>query len=174
MSTARDTLECDDASDLSATTLVAAVLQAQKTILRQLDAVLSPLGLSFPRYEVLALVGAAPDGVVPMVRLWRTLDRHPTTIGSLVDRLEGAGLVTRATNRADRRETLVTITDKGRGTASSAARAIDQVPVADADLMRRLSVDLRTLIACSAAEAAIGDRPPNSPLGQRDAKRAAS
>jgi DNA-binding MarR family transcriptional regulator len=174
MSTARDTLACDDAPDLSATTLVAAVLQAQKTILRQLDAVLSPLGLSFPRYEVLALVSAAPEGVVPMVRLWRTLDRHPTTIGSLVDRLEAAGLVTRATNRADRRETLVAITEKGRGTTSSAASAIDQVSMADADLMRRLSVDLRTLIACSTPEDAIGDRPPHSPLEHPDAKHTAS
>ncbi|TQC50088.1 MarR family transcriptional regulator [Rhodococcus sp. WS4] len=131
------------------TALIAAVLQAQKLIMRNLNATLSPLGLSFPRYEVLMVVEAAPNGAIPSVLLGRILDRHPTTITSLVDGLESAGLVARATNRDDRRETLVSVTDRGRAAALSAARAVDDATNVDHEVLRRLSVDLQTLLVTS-------------------------
>ncbi|MDF3313757.1 MarR family transcriptional regulator [Rhodococcus sp. T2V] len=135
------------------TALVTAVLQAHKVIVRRLDSALSPLGLTVPRFEVLSAVIAAPEGVTPMVRLCRTLGRHATTIGALVDGLEGAGLVARSVNRADRRETLVTITERGRAVASSAVHALDRVLMADPQVMNRLSRELQAFIAAEPADA---------------------
>src|SRR6476661_5689685 len=89
-----------------ATAVIAAVLQTQKLITHHLNSTLRPLGLSFARYEVLAMMVAA-NGPLPMVRIVRALDRHPTTIGTLVDGLEEAGLCVRTINRSDRRSTLV-------------------------------------------------------------------
>ena len=126
--------------------MIAAVLQAQKLIMRRINVALSPWGLSFPRYEVLSLVDVAPDGVMSTMRLSRTLERHHTTMISLVDGLEDAGLVTRATNRADRRETLVSITEQGRIVALSAARAVDDAAAADPEVLRCLHTHLRGLL----------------------------
>lgn len=140
---------CSGATEFSATAVIAAVLQAQKLIVRNFNVALSPLGLSFPRHEVLSLVAAAPNGATPTTQLCRVLGRHPTTITSLVDGLEGAGLVARSTNRADRRETLVGITDRGRAVALSAARAVDQLLGVDPEVLRRLSADLQALLAAA-------------------------
>jgi DNA-binding MarR family transcriptional regulator len=151
---------CSESTEVSGTALIAAVLQTQKLIVRKLDATLSPFKLSFPRYEVLSLVDAAPDGVMSTALLCRTLDRHPTTITSLIDGLERTGLVTRSTNPVDRRETLVTITDRGRAAALSAARVVDDVSAVDPEVLRRLSIDLHTLlVATSHAQARQGAAP---------------
>ncbi|TQC43415.1 MarR family transcriptional regulator [Rhodococcus sp. WS4] len=137
------------ATNFSGTGLIAAVLRTQKLIVRKLDATLNPLGLSFPRYEVLSSVDAAPNGVISTALLCRTLDRHPTTITSLIDGLERTKLVTRSTNPADRRETLVTITDRGRAAALSAAHAVDDASAVDTDVLRRLSIDLQALLGAT-------------------------
>ena len=141
------------------TSLIAAVLQTQKLISHQLNSALRPLGLSFARYEVLAMLVAA-HGPLPMVRIVRALDRHPTTIGTLIDGLEGSGLALRTINRADRRSTLVTITDKGREVATSATRALDAVALADPKVMHRLHEDLQQLLSATrrASTAAPGRR----------------
>jgi DNA-binding MarR family transcriptional regulator len=141
------------------TSLIAAVLQTQKLISHQLNSALRPLGLSFARYEVLAMLVAA-HGPLPMVRIVRALDRHPTTIGTLIDGLEGSGLALRTINRADRRSTLVTITDKGREVATSATRALDAVALADPKVMHRLHEDLQQLLSATrrASTAAPGGR----------------
>ncbi|QQZ17311.1 MULTISPECIES: MarR family winged helix-turn-helix transcriptional regulator [Rhodococcus] len=130
------------------TSLIAAVLQTQKLITHHLNSTLRPLGLSFARYEVLAMMVAA-HAPLPMVRIVRALDRHPTTIGTLIDGLEGSGLAFRTINRSDRRSTLVTITDKGREVATSATRALDAVALADPKVMRRLHEDLQQLLSAT-------------------------
>ncbi|ABG98838.1 MULTISPECIES: MarR family winged helix-turn-helix transcriptional regulator [Rhodococcus] len=128
--------------------LIAAVLQTQKLIGHQLNSTLRPLGLSFARYEVLAMMVAA-NAPLPMVRIVRALDRHPTTIGTLIEGLEGSGLAVRTINRADRRSTLVTITDKGREVAISATRALDALALVDPQVMRRLHDDLHQLLSAT-------------------------
>ncbi|PQP10871.1 MarR family winged helix-turn-helix transcriptional regulator [Rhodococcus opacus] len=133
------------------TSLIAAVLQTQKLITHQLNSTLRPLGLSFARYEVLAMMVAA-NAPLPMVRIVRALDRHPTTIGTLIDGLEGSGLVLRTINRSDRRSTLVTITDKGREVATSATRALGAVALADPKVMHRLHEDLQQLLSATRRE----------------------
>ncbi|MGV9870297.1 MarR family winged helix-turn-helix transcriptional regulator [Rhodococcus koreensis] len=131
-----------------ATALIAAVLQTQKLITHHLNSTLRPLGLSFARYEVLAMMVAA-NGPLPMVRIVRALDRHPTTIGTLVDGLEEAGLCVRTINRSDRRSTLVTVTDKGLEVGASASRALDGVALADPQDMHRLHEGLQQLLTAT-------------------------
>ncbi|AII04041.1 DNA-binding MarR family transcriptional regulator [Rhodococcus wratislaviensis] len=128
--------------------LLAAVLQTQKLITHHLNATLRPLGLSFARYEVLAMIVAA-NGPLPMVQIVRALDRHPTTIGTLIDGLEGSGLAVRATNRSDRRSTLVSVTDRGREVAVSATRALDALALVDPNIMSRLHDDLHHLLSAT-------------------------
>lgn len=129
--------------------LITKILQAQKLINRHLHAILSPLGLSYPRYEILSLLVAAPDGVIPTFQLGRALGRHPTTIVSLVDGLACSGLAVRTVNSADRRATLVSITERGRSAAQSAARALGRVSLAGPELSERLGEDLEAFLAAA-------------------------
>ncbi|MFC0451649.1 MarR family winged helix-turn-helix transcriptional regulator [Rhodococcus jostii] len=149
MATAQPPHPAPDADSVAPyTSLIAAVLQTQKLIAHQLNSTLRPLGLSFARYEVLAMLVAADDAL-PMVRIVRALDRHPTTIGTLIEGLHCSGLAERTINRSDRRSTLVTITDKGREVAISATRALDAVALTDPEVMRRLHEDLQQLLAAT-------------------------
>jgi len=149
MSTARSTPAHSD-RDVpypSEPMLVAAVLHAQKIIMRRVDSMLRPIGMTFSRYDVLARACSAAGGIVATGHLCRVLHRHPTTIGALLDRLERDGLVTRSVPPHDRRTILVTVTDPGREVEAEARRIIDSLASrADLDLMRRLESDMKQLI----------------------------
>lgn len=134
------------------TALIAAVLQTQKLISHHLNSQLRALGLSFARYEVLAVLVAA-EKPMPINEIVRALDRHRTTIGSLIDGLQAAGLAERTINKHDRRSTLVTITVKGRDVTASAAGAVEALTLADPELMHRLRADLEHLLGATRAEA---------------------
>ncbi|WP_322544790.1 MarR family transcriptional regulator [Rhodococcoides fascians] len=127
---------------------VAAVLRAQKALSSHLDSTLRPLGLSFARYEVLTLIVAA-NGPLPIMRIVRALDRHPTTVGTFIDGLESAGWIEREANRSDRRSTLVVVTDSGREVAFAASRALAAIELLDPQLMLRLHKDLQDLLTAA-------------------------
>lgn len=137
-----------DETSWSEGSLISAVLQSQKVIMRRIDSALRPIDMTFSRFEVLTLACSAADGIVATVHLCRVLQRHPTTIGSLVDRLERDGLVTRSVPRHDRRTTLVTVTASGREVWVNARSAIDGIASrVDLELIRRLENDMKQLIA---------------------------
>lgn len=133
------------------TALIAAILQTQKLINHHLNSRLRSLGLSFARYEVLAVLVAA-DKPMPIKHLVRALDRHPTTIGSLVDGLQATRLAQRTVNKHDRRSTLVTITDKGRAVTASATEAVEALTLANPEVMHRLRADLEHLLSATRDE----------------------
>ncbi|HEY8546600.1 MAG TPA: MarR family transcriptional regulator [Acidimicrobiales bacterium] len=103
----------------------ASILRAENWLLGELNTVLSPLGLTFPRYEALnVLMSADPDGLA-LARFVSRLQVHPTSITNIIDRLERDGLVRRVPHATDRRSLLAQLTDKGRETAEEAARLLN-------------------------------------------------
>lgn len=109
----------DDSAD--GMTLVVSIMRVQQLMLARVDAVLKPLGLTFSRFEVLALLSFTRTGRLPMNKVSKRLQVHATSTTNSVDRLESAGLAKRVPHPADGRTTLVEITDAGRTLVSEAA-----------------------------------------------------
>jgi DNA-binding MarR family transcriptional regulator len=83
--------------------------------------------ISLVDYQVLKALQASDSGTQLLGRLARELVVHVTTVTSATDRLESSGLVQRHPHPADRRATLVTITDDGRRCVDAATDALTRV-----------------------------------------------
>jgi DNA-binding MarR family transcriptional regulator len=103
---------------------VTSVMRVQQLVLARLDAVLKPLGLTFARYEALVLLTFSSRGSLPLGKMGERLQVHPTSVTSIVDRLEAAGLVLRRPHPDDGRAVLAEITEAGRTLVESATTAL--------------------------------------------------
>ncbi len=104
------------------------VMRAADALVRGLDRVLKPAGLSPTQYNVLRILrGAGPGGLSCRETAERMLTHDPD-LTRLLDRLEARRLVTRSRQRRDRRVINVRVTAK-KGLAL--LRALDQ-PVLEA------------------------------------------
>jgi DNA-binding MarR family transcriptional regulator len=126
---------------------VTSLMRVQQLVLNQLDEVLKPHGLTFARYEALVLLTFSRTGSLPLGKMGERLQVHPTSVTSIVDRLQTAGLVRRRRHPEDGRAVLAEITDEGRALVEAATAdlvalefAIGEVPVED---LRELSALLR-------------------------------
>lgn len=118
---------------------VTAIMRTQQILLGRIEAVLKPFGLTFARYELLALLSFARSGALPMNKASALLQVHPTSVTNAVDRLQAAGLVVRSAHPTDGRTTLIELTSEGRTLAKSATAALNsevfaQSGFADQDL----------------------------------------
>ena len=104
---------------------VTSLMRVQQLVLARLDAILKPHGLTFARYEALVLLVFSSRGSLPLGKMGERLQVHPTSVTSIVDRLEATGLVVRRRHPDDGRAVLAEITTDGRRT----------VDVATADLV---------------------------------------
>ena len=104
---------------------ITAIMRTQQILLARIEEVLRPFGLTFARYELLALLSFARDGSLPMSRASALLQVHPTSVTNAVDRLEQAGLVERSPHPTDGRTTLVALTRAGRSLAERATAALN-------------------------------------------------
>jgi DNA-binding MarR family transcriptional regulator len=104
---------------------VTSLMRAQQIMLARVEEVLRPSGLTFARYELLALLLFTRQGSLPMKKISARLQVHPTSVTNGVDRLEAAGLVRRVPHPSDGRATLVEITDAGRATVGAATAALN-------------------------------------------------
>ncbi|MDH6237434.1 DNA-binding MarR family transcriptional regulator [Cryobacterium sp. CG_9.6] len=102
----------DDAADGMAA--VTSIMRAQQLMLARVQLSLKPFGLSFARFEMLALLSFTRGGSLPMASASARLQVHPTSVTNTVDRLERDGLVRREPHPTDGRATLVVITEAGR------------------------------------------------------------
>ncbi len=93
---------------------VTSLMRVQQLVLARLDSLLKPLGLTFARYEALVLLTFSTRGSLPLGKMGERLQVHPTSVTSIVDRLEAAGLVTRRRHPQDGRAVLAEITESGR------------------------------------------------------------
>ena len=99
---------------------VTSLMRVQQLVLGRLDELLKPHGLSFARYEALVLLTFSRAGALPLGKMGRRLQVHPTSVTSIVDRLESAGLVVRRRHPDDKRAVLAEITDAGRAAVEAA------------------------------------------------------
>ena len=119
--------------------------------------VLEPLGLTHPQYLVmLALWDRDPRSLRDLAD---TLALDPGTLSPLVKRLEAAGLVQRARDRADERLLAVSLTADGRRLRKQAelvpAQIVERLGLPIADL-EHLNTVLRTVIAAASGSTKIG------------------
>jgi DNA-binding MarR family transcriptional regulator len=93
---------------------VTSLMRAQQIVIGELDELLKPHGLTFARYEALVLLTFSRRGALPLGKMGERLQVHPTSVTSIVRRLEAAGLVNRTPHPDDRRAVLCEITPAGR------------------------------------------------------------
>src|SRR3954449_11113811 len=93
---------------------VTSLMRVQQLVIGRLDAILKPHGLSFARYEALVLLTFSSRGSLPLGKMGERLQVHPTSVTSIVRRLEAAGLVNREPHPDDGRAVLCEITQEGR------------------------------------------------------------
>lgn len=106
-------------------TAVTSIMRAHQLMLARVDAVLRPFGLTFARYELLALLSFSRSGRMPMASASARLQVHPTSVTNTVDRLEAGALVRREPHPQDGRATLVVLTRAGRELAALATAALN-------------------------------------------------
>jgi DNA-binding MarR family transcriptional regulator len=99
---------------------VTSLMRGQQLVLGRLDAILKPHGLTFARYEGLVLLTFSSRGSLPLGKMGERLQVHPTSVTSIVDRLEAAGLVVRRPHPDDGRAVLAEITSDGRALVEKA------------------------------------------------------
>ncbi|GGM58356.1 putative transcriptional regulator, MarR family protein [Micromonospora sonchi] len=104
---------------------VTSLMRAQQIALARVEAVLRPYGVTFARYEVLMLLYFSRVGSLPMAKIGKRLQVHPTSVTNAVDRLESADLVRRTPHPTDRRTTLVELLPKGRELAATATEELN-------------------------------------------------
>lgn len=86
--------------------------------------VLSPYGVSYNQFEVLAVLMWSRAGSMPMSKISFRLQLPPASLTHTVRKLEKDGLIKRVSDPKDKRSTLVTITDQGIVLASAAGPAL--------------------------------------------------
>jgi DNA-binding MarR family transcriptional regulator len=126
---------------------VTSMMRVQQLVLAQLDEILRPHGLTFARYEALVLLTFSRAGSLPLGKMGERLQVHPTSITSIIDRLESAGLVVRRRHPEDGRAVLAEITDAGRAVVEAATADLVSARFALADMshdeLRELSALLK-------------------------------
>jgi DNA-binding MarR family transcriptional regulator len=121
---------------------VTSVMRVHQLMLARVEATLRPLGLTFARFEVLALLSFTRRGSLPMSKVGERLQVHPASVTKAIDRLETDGLVRRVAHPEDRRTTLAEITSEGRKAMKVAAKALNTSVFGDIGLN---STDTKTL-----------------------------
>jgi DNA-binding MarR family transcriptional regulator len=99
---------------------VTSLMRVQQLVLSELDEILRPHGLTFARYEALVLLTFSRRGSLPLGKMGDRLQVHPTSVTSIVDRLEAAGYVVRRRHPTDGRTVLAEITEPGRALVDAA------------------------------------------------------
>ncbi|MBA3783622.1 MAG: MarR family transcriptional regulator [Nocardioides sp.] len=101
---------------------VTSLMRVQQLVIGRLDALLKPHGLTFARYEALVLLTFSSRGSLPLGKMGERLQVHPTSVTSIVRRLEASSLVVRRKHPDDARAVLAEITDEGRALVEAATR----------------------------------------------------
>lgn len=104
---------------------VTSLMRAHQIVLARVESVLRQHDVTFARYEVLMLLYFSRAGSLPMTKIGKRLQVHPTSVTNAVDRLESAGLVRRTAHPTDRRTTLVELLDPGRELAIAATKRLN-------------------------------------------------
>jgi DNA-binding MarR family transcriptional regulator len=119
------------------------LILAARMLQRRQDEVLAPLGLT--RAAAIAMGGLA-DGPLNQEQLATAIHVRSQTIGRVLERLHGAGLVSRTRHPQDRRQLTIGLTDAGRALLQSARDAQANAFPADSQGWRRLRKELNRFV----------------------------
>jgi DNA-binding MarR family transcriptional regulator len=125
---------------------VTSLMRVQQLVLAELDELLRPHGLTFARYEALVLLTFSRNGSLPLGKMGERLQVHPTSVTSIVDRLEASGHVVRRRHPDDGRAVLAEITDAGRAVGEAATADLVDARFALRDLSEDSLHDLSELL----------------------------
>ncbi len=125
---------------------VTSLMRVQQLVLGQLDEILKPHGLTFARYEALVLLVFSRAGSLPLGKMGERLQVHPTSVTSIVDRLESAGLVVRRRHPDDGRAVLAEITEAGREVVERATADLVEADFALGALSREQLVQVSEVL----------------------------
>jgi DNA-binding MarR family transcriptional regulator len=125
---------------------VTSLMRVQQLVLAELDELLRPHGLTFARYEALVLLTFSRNGSLPLGKMGERLQVHPTSVTSIVDRLEASGHVVRRRHPDDGRAVLAEITDAGRAVVEAATADLVAARFALRDLSEDSLRDLSELL----------------------------
>jgi DNA-binding MarR family transcriptional regulator len=103
---------------------VTSLMRVQQIVLRRLDDVLRRYDLTFARYEALVLLTFTRTGALPLGKMGERLQVHPTSVTSIVRRLERDGLVRRSPHPEDGRGVLAAVTDEGRAVVAATTKEL--------------------------------------------------
>jgi DNA-binding MarR family transcriptional regulator len=103
---------------------VTSIMRVQQLLMAELNTLLKPLDLTFPRYEALMLLEFSSRGSLPLGKIGERLQVHRTSVTNIVDQLERSGFVRRVPHDEDRRAVLAEITATGRRAAAAATDAL--------------------------------------------------
>lgn len=104
---------------------VTSVMRAYQLLLRRLNELLMPWGLTFPQYEALLLLFYSRRGSLPLGKMGTRLQVHRASVTNVVDRLVEKGFVERVAHAYDRRTVLAQITPAGRRAARAATARLN-------------------------------------------------
>ena len=107
-------------ADVMAT--MTSIVRVQQLLSAGVDGALRSLDLTFARYEALVLLHWR--GFLPLGKMSERLQVHPTSVTSIVDRLEKQGLVRRVRSETDRRTVLAEILPLGRDVVEKATEVV--------------------------------------------------
>jgi DNA-binding MarR family transcriptional regulator len=110
--------------------LATSIMRVQQLIIAELDAALKPYGITFARYELLALLSFSSTGRLPLSKIGERLMVHPTSVTNAMDRLEAQGLVKRVADVDDRRRTFAALTPEGEAVLAKATEQIMSIDFA--------------------------------------------
>lgn len=102
-----------------------AVYSAGLAFNRVYKPILEPLGLTYPQYLVMVALWEAEGQSVS--ELGEHLFLESNTLTPLLKRLEAAGFIVRARDKADERQVRVSLTEQGRGLLAEAACVPGQI-----------------------------------------------
>ncbi|MEL4505007.1 MarR family transcriptional regulator [Luteococcus sp. H138] len=106
---------------------VVSLVRVHQLMMSRIEHELKPFGITFSRFELLALLMFSSSRALPMSKVSARLQVHPASVTNTVDRLVNDGLVERHPNPDDGRGLLVGITDQGIALVHSAAAVLNQV-----------------------------------------------
>jgi len=119
-------LERWDPSSASGMAVFTGILRSYQLLKEQVDVVMRRHGLTFGRYEVLAWLATEPEPSLTLSWISRTLRMPPATLTSVIDHLEGNGLVRRVAHPSDARTTMAVTTAKGRQLADRVTEQLNE------------------------------------------------
>jgi len=126
---------------------VTSLMRVQQLVLAELDTILKPHGLTFARYEALVLLVFSSRGSLPLGKMGERLQVHPTSVTSIVRRLEADRLVVRRPHPEDGRAVLAEITPAGRDLVEAATADLVATDFALGALDEHQLRELSTLLA---------------------------